>query len=345
MSRQSAVYKHDGYLELEQGGSLIDPVIKYSTYGSRAPDDSNIVWVLHALTANDDPVEWWPGIVGPGCPIDTDQHYVICASMLGGHYGSTNPLSTDPVTGHPYYDTFPILSNRDIVAGFDLLRRHLGIEKIHCMIGSSLGGQQAMEWLIQEPSLAKRAVLIATNAIHSPWGVAFNESQRMAIEADHTFGLPRQDAGRQGLAAARSIALLSYRTAAGYNTTQPNNGDGLQIHNVSTYQRYQGDKLVKRYSAYAYYRLTQAMDSHHVGRGRESIGSALSQIQSDTHIVGIESDILFPIEEQELLHKHIKKSSLHTIQSALGHDGFLVERDQMAKILQGALRSRTTISL
>jgi homoserine O-acetyltransferase len=345
MTKRSTIYNHIGNLELEVGGYLVDPTIKYTTYGSRAPDDSNVVWVLHALTANDDPMEWWPDIVGPGCPIDTDRYYVICASMLGGHYGSTNPLSIDPVTGHPYFDTFPILTNRDIVAGFDLLRRHLGIQQIHCIIGSSLGGQQAVEWLVQYPQLVERAVLIATNAVHSPWGIAFNESQRMAIEADQTYGDDRADAGETGLAAARSIALLSYRTAEGYNQTQSSTDDGLGDQRASSYQRYQGAKLVRRYNAYSYYRLTQAMDSHHVGRARGGVEQALGQIKAETSVVGITSDIIFPIAEQYRLCEHIPNSTMYEIQSALGHDGFLVEREQMSSILRRTLRQATAASL
>lgn len=337
MKSTSDIYRYDGRLLLESGAYLDYPEIKYSTFGERSEKGDNTIWILHALTANDNPVDWWPGVVGPGCVIDTSRYHVVCASALGGHYGSTHPLSLNPATGEPYYDSFPVLTNRDIVHGFDLLRQHLQIDQVQCLIGSSLGGQQAQEWLIEQPGVFHSALLIATNAVHSPWGIAFNESQRMAIRADQTYGEARPDAGAAGLAAARSIALLSYRTSTGYNTTQRDDSGHLTDFRASSYQRYQGKKLTRRYDAYSYYRLTQAMDSHDVGRGRGSVERALAEITTRVTVVGIDSDILFPLEEQWRLHEGIVASTMYEISSDFGHDGFLVEADQMRPIIDQVL--------
>jgi len=180
----------------------------------------------------------------------------------------TSPLDINPSTGQKYYHSFPTLTNRDIVKSFIALKNHLGFSTINTLIGASLGGQQAVEWAISEPNCISNLILIATNAKHSPYGIAFNESQRLAIEADQSWKENKDNAGQFGLIAARSVALLSYRTSSGYDSTQQDLSEKLDNFNASSYQRYQGNKLVKRFNAFSYWLLSKAMDSHNVGRNR-----------------------------------------------------------------------------
>lgn len=158
--------------QLESGRKLSEIQLAYTTLGKLNASKNNVVWITHALTANADPVEWWNGLVGKGKFFDTETHFIICANALGSPYGSTNPLSVNPDTGNKYHHNFPEITIRDIVNALDLLRKHLGITKINTLLGGSLGGQQAVEWAIQQPELIENLFLIATNAQHSPWGIA-----------------------------------------------------------------------------------------------------------------------------------------------------------------------------
>lgn len=326
-------FEHKDVFRLESGAYLPGFRLAYTTHGRLNDQRDNVVWVIHALTANANLLEWWPGVVGSGCPIDTDRYFVVCANTLGSHYGSTGPLDIHPESGKAWLHDFPVLTIRDMAASLSLLRKHLNIRKIRMLAGASMGGQQALEWAISEPEVFDRLLLIATNARHSAWGIAFNESQRMAIENDPTWLRGTPEDGLQGMKTARSIALLSYRTYAGYVENQTDSDETFRDFRAGSYQRYQGDKLAKRFNAYSYYRLSQAMDSHHVGRGRGGIEAALSRIQAQTHILGIRSDLLFPFEEQKLLAKHIPGARLYEIDSALGHDGFLTESEQVGKVI------------
>lgn len=323
--------------QLESGELLPELTIAYHTFGKLNPEKNNIVWVVHALTGSSNPTEWWSGVVGENCVVDPNKHFIICANCLGSPYGSTCALSTDPRTGEPYFHTFPMITIRDIANSFDLLRKHLNIQKIRLLTGASMGGQQALEWAVMSPDTFDNLLLIATNAKHSPWGIAFNESQRLAIMADQTWQKRVANAGSAGLIAARSIALLSYRSAQGYNTTQADDEEKIDGFKVLSYQKYQGEKLSKRFNAFSYWTLSKAMDSHNIGRNRGGIETALSSITAKTTILGIESDILFPLEEQNFLYRYIPNARLDVIQSELGHDGFLTESSKVTNVIKGVM--------
>lgn len=330
-------YLHPGNFVLETGEKLKDIKICYTQSG---PVDGSrpIVWICHALTANADPTDWWPGLVGPGYFLDTEKYTIICANVLSSCYGSTGPLAENPLTDAPYFWDFPGISIRDMVAAHDLLRQHLGLSSIHLLIGGSLGGQQALEWAIMRPDVFDNLVLLATNAFHSPWGIAFNESQRLAIQADPTWEERRADAGVAGLKAARSIALLSYRGYAPYAKTQSESDFNKTDHyRASSYQNYQGEKLVSRFNVFSYWYLSKAMDSHQVARGRESVTAALKTIQAKTLVIAVSSDVLFPPQEQAFLAENIPGAALRTLDSFFGHDGFLIEVEQIAIILKDFL--------
>lgn len=327
----TTTYRYSEVFTLESGKRLRNLNIAYTTYGQINARKDNVIWVCHALTANSEVLDWWKGLFGEDNLFNPDEHFIICANIIGSNYGSTNPLSEDPDSGHPYYLSFPQFTVRDLAKAHELLADHLKIEQISLLIGGSLGGQQAMEWAISNPERIKKLVLIATNAQHSPWGIAFNESQRMAIIADQTFYENTPDGGSKGLEAARSLALLSYRAYETYASTQSETtSEKSDNFKASSYQRYQGKKLVSRFNAYSYWYLTKAMDSHNVGRNRASVPDALSKITAKTLVVGISSDLLFPVEEQKFLAKHIPSAQYLEINSFYGHDGFLIETQTLA---------------
>jgi len=328
-------YSHKDVFHLEEGGTLQGIEIAYHTIGDLNATRDNVIWICHALTGNAKVEDWWSGLLGIAGPIDTSEYFVVCANVLGSCYGTTGPLSRNELSGEPYYHDFPFFSIRDIVKAHDLLREHLNINNVYAGIGGSLGGQQILEWSIMKPNLFERIILIATNAQHSPWGIAFNESQRMAIEADVSWLTDEADAGSNGLKAARAAALMSYRNYNAYRLKQSENDDGkLDLFNASLYQRYQGDKLASRFNAYSYYYLSKAMDTHNVGRGRGGVKIALNTVKAKALIIGVTSDILFPSSEQVFLRNHIRDAELKLIDSDFGHDGFLVETAAIGEVVK-----------
>ncbi len=340
-----------GGLLLESGECLSSYHLAYNTYGSLNASGDNVVWIFHALTANSAPHEWWEGLVGEAKLFNPAQYFIVCVNVPGSCYGSVGPLDIDPQTGQPFYYKFPLFTTRDIVHAFQPLRKYLGIKKIHIGIGGSLGGQQLLEWAIEEPELFENIIPIATNAFHSAWGIAFNATQRMAIEADGTWGQNNPEAGIAGMKAARALALISYRSYEGYQKTQHHNNSQIHISangesegGAASYQRYQGEKLAKRFNAFSYYQLSKTMDSHHVGRGRKNVEAALKVITANTLVVSIDSDVLYPPAEQEYLAKNIKGAQLAVISSLFGHDGFLLEYEQLSRHILHFLSQHSSIT-
>lgn len=313
---------------LESGYRLPGYHLAYHTYGTLNARGDNVVWVFHALTANSDAADWWSGLVGEGKLFDPARYFIVCVNMPGSCYGSIGPLEKIPFCSHLFYHDFPLFTTRDMIRAYQPLRAFLGIRKIFAGIGGSMGGQQLLEWAIEEPGLFEHIIPLATNAVHSPWGRAFNASQRLCIETDATWKQWYPGAGMEGMKAARSVALLSYRH---YTTYEQHQQDGdsetLLGFRSESYQRYQGEKLARRFNAFSYYRLSQSMDAHHVGRGRGGIEAALRQIEARVLVFGIRSDILFPPEEQHYIAEHIPDAEFHLIDSIYGHDGFLLEFD------------------
>ncbi|BDD02743.1 homoserine O-acetyltransferase family protein [Aureibacter tunicatorum] len=326
------VFKYDQPYEVESGDILPCFDLFYVTMGKLNPEKDNVIWVCHAFTGSGDFTDWWPGLFGKGKLFDPDKHFVICANMLGGCYGSTGPLSNNPKTGEPYYHDFPQLTNRDIVGAFEILRNHFGFEKIHTLIGCSMGGQQALEWAISKPNIFERLISIGSNAKQSPWGVAFNESQRMAIRQDQTWPERSPEAGVEGMKTARAIALISYRNYNTYNISQSEDTDEkIDNFKASSYQNYQGEKLARRFNAYTYWLLSKAMDSHNVGRDRGGVEHVLNDLTSEALFIGVSSDTLFPTLEQKHMAEHALFGSYSEIHSDYGHDGFLLEADQLTE--------------
>lgn len=334
----TTAFHYPGPFVLESGETLPGFHLAYTTHGTLNAGRNNVVWIFHALTANSNPLEWWPGLVGPGKFFDPAKYFIICVNKPGSPYGSISPLSRNPQTGEPWYSSFPVWTIRDMIRAYQHLKNELGIAQIRIGLGGSTGGMQLLEWAIEEPELFEYIVPIATNAVLSPWGIAFNTSQRMAIEADPGWKDQHPDAGQKGMAAARSIALLSYRHYNGYAITQRRDKAFVPLSDSSfyaadNYQRYQGLKLVNRFNALCYYRLTQSMDSHDVGRGRTDVPAALRRIKARTLVIGISSDVLYPVSEQEYLQQQIPGAELLRIHSEYGHDGFLLEYEKIETAL------------
>jgi homoserine O-acetyltransferase len=334
-------FKYSHLFTLESGRTLPGFHLAYTTYGKLNEAKDNVVWVFHALTANSDPQDWWSGLIGTARLFDPEEYFIVCANMPGSHYGSINPLDMNFETGESYYHGFPVFTIRDMVKAYQHLKVHLGIDKIYIGLGGSMGGQQLLEWAIDEPSLFQFIIPIATNAQHSPWGIAFNASQRWCIENDQTWKNKMPNAGLEGLKIARSIALLSYRNYFTYNEAQKgvvaatkDEGIDHQLFKADTYQHHQGEKLAKRFNAFSYYFLSKSMDTHDVGRDRKSVEQALEIIIAKTLVIGISSDILFPITEQKYLAENIPYAQLSIIHSNYGHDGFLLEYEQIEEAIK-----------
>lgn len=335
-------YFHHPYrVQLESGESLPELTVAYSSFGKLNDRKDNVVWICHALTANSDAVEWWPGVAGYSNVIDPEKYFIVCANILGSCYGTSGPLSINPETKQPYYNQFPFISIRDMVNAHILLRKHLGIEKIHLLAGGSMGGYQAMEWCLAENEVIENLFLLATSATESAWGIATHTAQRLSIEADNSWNKPSADAGAKGLKAARAIGMLTYRNY-GIMVKQQSDPDHEKMDDfkASSYINYQGNKLVNRFNAYSYWLLTKSMDSHNIARGRGGdVAAILRTIRQNTLLIGISSDILCPIAEQQFLADNIPNSVLVEIDSDYGHDGFMVEHEQISSRLDTWLKT------
>lgn len=338
-----AIFRHSAAFTLECGITIPGYHLAYNTYGTLK--ENNVVWIFHALTANSDPADWWPGLVGDGKLFDPAKYFIVCVNMPGSCYGSVGPLEQIQGSREFYYHAFPFFTTRDMVRAYQPLKQQLGISKIHIGIGGSMGGQQLLEWAIEEPALFEHIIPIATNAWHSPWGKAFNESQRWCIESDPSWKKRSPDAGLAGMKLARSVALLSYRHYQTYDLFQNDENNGsLTGFKAASYQQYQGEKLSKRFNAFSYYALSRSMDSHHVGRHRKDAAAALQQITAVALVIGLTSDILFPLSEQKYLATHIPNAKYAEIDSVYGHDGFLLEYEAIEKEITRFLKNNNPIT-
>ena len=327
----------DTPFELENGAVLPELTLAYHTYGRLNARRDNVVWVCHALTASSDAADWWSGLVGEGKLLDSAKYFIVCANMLGSDYGSSSPRDIDRRTGQVFGLNFPLVTVRDMVMANIKLRQHLGIQQIELLLGGSMGGQQAMEWAIVEPSRVRNLGLLACGARQPAWAIALNESQRLALVADPTFVEVDADAGAAGLVAARAMAMISYRSFESYNATQTDNDGRTDGFSAASYQRYQGLKLQRRFHAHCYWSLGRSMDSHDVGRNRGGVVAALGSITAKTAVIAISSDGLFPVSEQRQLARLIPDARLYVIDSHYGHDGFLLEFEQISAILKRLL--------
>lgn len=310
----------EGSLPLESGGSLREVTLGYRSWGE--PSKEAIV-VCHALTGNADADDWWSGLFKPGAILDPERHYVIASNVLGGCYGSTGPASTDPETGRAYGETFPEVTIRDMVRAQRLLLDRLGVERVKFAIGGSMGGMQAQEWAAMYPDRVDAAVTVGVGTTQSAWNIAISDAQRAALTSA---------AGKEkGLAIARMIAMISYRSPENFDTrfgrTVSENGFTVQ-----EYLRYQGDKLVDRFDPDTYVTLINAMDSHDLGRDRD-----LAEIDTPILAVGISSDALYPMSDVKRLADSVPNGAYRTLHAPQGHDAFLIETGELNRIVASYL--------
>ena len=356
------VFTHEKPLKLELGGTLSPVDVAYETYGTLNSDGSNAILVCHALTGNAHAANlaphqngqpgWWDGVIGPGKGFDTDRYFVISSNFLGSCYGTTGPVSINPSTGKPYQADFPQMTVRDMVRVQRELVGALGVKRLVTVAGGSLGGMQVLEWGLLYPEIVDSLLPIATAARHSPWCIALNEAARLAIQNDPTWNDGHySDQPAQGLALARMVAMISYRSAESLNAKfgralqQDHSGNeyrdpfarGRDLFQVESYLRYQGKKLVDRFDANAYLAITRAMDLHDVSSGRGSVATALGRISAKVLSIGIDSDVLYPVEEQKELAGLIPQARYAEIHSPHGHDAFLIEFEAMNKLIRDFL--------
>lgn len=330
----SGLFNYNHSFHLESGETLPGYHLAYTTYGQLNETKDNVIWIFHALTANSDPAEWWDGLTGKGKLFNPSKYFIVCVNMPGSCYGSIGPLDKNPETAQPYFHDFPLFTTRDMIRAYQPLRTTLGIKKIFLGIGGSMGGQQLLEWAIEEPELFEHIIPLATNAFHSPWAIAFNASQRFCIETDATWKEKNIKAGIKGMKVARGLALISYRHYETYLDKQSEDHiDKLKDFKSESYQHHQGEKLGKRFNAFSYYFLSRSMDSHNVGRNRGSVEEALKRIKAKTLAIGITSDILFPLREQQFLANVIPGARFQSIHSSYGHDGFLLEYEKITNAI------------
>jgi len=340
----------DDPFELECGSVLEGVGVAYRTWGRLTQEADNAIVVCHALTGSADADLWWGDLIGPGKALDPERDFIICSNVLGSCYGTTGPTAPAPRSDAQWGADFPEVTVRDIVEVQRRLLDTLGVKRIRLVIGGSLGGMQALEWSLLDDRV-EAAVVIAASARHSAWCIAQSEAQRAAIAADLRWCGGRYDPKRPpdaGLAAARMMAMCSYRSPASFENRFGRAADGGAGFRVSSWLTHHGGQLVARFDANSYVCLTRAMDRHDVGRGRGGVARSLGSVQTPTLVVSIDSDGLYPPVEQQELARLIPDAELHTLRSQHGHDGFLIETDQLehrVRIFRDDVESRKVVPL
>ncbi|MFQ3330025.1 MAG: homoserine O-acetyltransferase [Candidatus Poriferisodalaceae bacterium] len=338
----------------EGGGVVHQPLVAYETWGTLDATASNAILLCHALTGDahaygtEGPGQptpgWWNDFIGPGKPLDTDRHFIVCANVLGGCQGSSGPSSTDPVSGKRYGIDFPTLTVRDVVRSQRALGLSLGISKWLSVVGGSMGGMQALEWTTSFPSAVRSLVVIASTAAASAQQIAWSSAGRHAITDDPGWQLGQYydsepgEGPTAGLANARRIAFIHYRSDEEFNRRFDRfSNESLEPFrldhrfDIESYLDYQALKMPWRFDANTYLLLNKMMDLHDVGRGRGGVEKALTRIQAPALIMSVRTDFLYPRHQQMRIVDALK-DQVHVehvdIDSDNGHDGFLTEPEQ-----------------
>ena len=336
------------YLELPrsvalESGAVVDNVtVAYRTWGDIRNAQHRAILICHALTGSADADVWWPGIVGEGCAFDPANDFVICSNVLAGCYGTTGPVSTRPQRDGQFKANFPRVTIRDMVTVQHALLDHLGVRELLLVTGPSLGGMQVLEWAAMFPERVKSIVPVGVSGRHSAWCIGISEAQRAAIAADSNWndGQYSEDAPPdKGLAAARMMAMCSYRSWDNLEQRFSRQREPDGEFQVQAYLQYQGSKINNRFDANTYVRLTQAMDSHDLARGRGSYPDVLRGIRQPALIVSVRSDILYPPPEQQLLVECMPNAENRMLDSDHGHDGFLIQTRELGAMI-AEFRSR-----
>lgn len=355
----SRLFLDTGAFTTDSGFEFPSVRIAYETWGTLNADRSNAVYVAHALTGDSHAcgpagpghktAGWWDGLVGPGKAIDTDQWFVVCANVLGGCQGTTGPASLAP-DGKPWGSRFPVVTVADMVRIEHRLTDALGIDTWAIMLGPSLGGMRVLEWMVRYPERVRSGLVLGTTAAVTADEIGTHEVQLSAIRSDPRFNggdfydAPDGEGPHVGMGIARRIAHLTYRSEIelserfGRNAQpgeDPYSGGRFE---VSSYLDHHADKLARRFDANTYIALTDAMSLFDLGRGRGGVQQALSAIKAPLTVVAIDSDRLFPQRlQEEIVEFTPGADGLHVVNSLFGHDGFLVEDDQVAGFVAHSL--------
>jgi homoserine O-acetyltransferase len=350
---------------LEGGGRLRNIEVAYETWGELEADGSNAVLVCHALTgdshvagpstAGHPSPGWWDGVVGSGRPIDTDRYFVVCVNVLGGCQGTAGPASLDAETGRPYGARFPAVTIRDMVRAEAAVADAVGVDRWLAVVGGSMGGMQVLEWAEMYPHRVRSIAALATTAAATAQQIAWSGVQRTAIALDpgwragDYYDARPGDGPHRGLALAREIAQITYRTDTVF-TQRFGRGQVDRMSDVFTlwqrfdvegYLDYHGAKLVRRFDANSYLVISRAMDLHDIGRGRGGVETAMARLRVPALTLSIDSDTLYPPHLQEairdVLHAQGTPVEHVVVRSPHGHDGFLLEIDQVGDALSGFL--------
>lgn len=346
-----------GELPLERGGSLPAVTVAYETWGTLSPSGDNAVLVEHALTGDSHVVGdagpghpspgWWPGLIGPGAPLDTDRLFVVASNVLGGCQGTTGPSSSAP-DGRAWGSRFPFLTIRDQVAAEAALADALGIRRWHAVLGGSMGGMRALEWAVGHPERVERTLVLASTAAATADQVAWCQPQLLAIRSDPAFRggdyYAEDEWPVTGMGIARRIAHATYRHEAELDSRfgrRPRAGEeplgGGGRYDVESYLDHHAGKLARRFDPNSYLVLTEAMNSHDVGRGRGGVRAALERVTGRLHVAGVTTDRLYPLRLSEEIAAARPATRLSVIESAHGHDGFLIETEQVGRVIAEAL--------
>jgi homoserine O-acetyltransferase len=322
--------------KLESGAVLPEAQIAYRTWGTLNQAGDNGVLVCHAFTGWADLEDWWSPLLGAGRTFDPAEDFIVCSNILGSCYGTTGPTSLNPLTGEPYGPTFPNITIRDMVHLQAELVATLGIRSLRLVIGGSLGGMQVLEWALLYPERLRAIAVIAASGRHSAWCMGLSEAQRQAIYADPNwqggYYSPDQPP-KQGLKVARMIAMTTYRSWPSFSERF---GGQTQVEvelAIASYLNHQGDKLVERFDANTYITLTRAMDRHNVTRPQQTYEAVLQSISHRGLIIAIDSDVLYPVVEQEELAHLIPQAELVFLESHHGHDAFLMDMESLNRLL------------
>ncbi|KAF0153476.1 MAG: homoserine O-acetyltransferase [Ignavibacteria bacterium] len=338
----------DEPFQFESGAVIPSVNIAFETYGKLNDEGTNAVLVCHALTGDahassynylQGRAGWWDGVIGKEKAFDPDKYFIVCSNFIGSCYGTSGPASINPSTNKKFNLTFPQMTVRDMVNLEHKLVSHLGIKKLLSVTGGSLGGMQSLEWALLYPELVESIIPIACGAQHSAWAIGLNEIQRKSIIDD-----PQWNGGNyteqpvNGLSSARMLAMMTYRSNENFENrfarNLRNDSRKTPFYEVESYLHYQGHKLASRFDANTYIYITRAMDSHDVSRGRGSLQNALSQIKARTLSIGIDTDLLYPVNEQKETAELVPNAKYYEIKSIYGHDAFLIEFEQMNKVIK-----------
>jgi len=330
----------------ESGHRFDQPEVAFKTWGKLNETRDNAVVICHALTGHAVADEWFPGLIGEGAICNPEKYYIICINVPGSCYGSIGPNTLNPETGNPWRSDFPEISIRDMVRFQQQVLDYLDVRGIEFVIGGSMGGMQALELAIMD-NRVRSAIPIAMGKSHTPWAIGISHVQRQAIRSDPNWkdGYYEQDnSPNKGLANARMMAMLTYRAPTDYEGKFGRNlQPGTDIFQVESYLNYQGKKLVNRFDANSYIILSNAMDKHDVAYGRASYEEVLGNVPVPVLVIGVDTDLLYPTSEQKELARLLKHGTYKEIKSPHGHDAFLIEFNQLNRIITSFISNKKKI--